>query len=387
MPRPERGRKASGGASADREARRQALLNRQRESQKAGQSGPGFFEEGLNVKFWKCDEGDHILDIIPYYAGPNDPDAEEGEFTYGLYVYEHRDVGGEEGKSYICLDRTYGEDCPICEHRRQLEKQGGDEDLIKSLRPSKYPRTIYNIISYDGNEEAKGIQVWHTSYFLFEMHLNKLAVDPRRKGTKNENIILFADPEEGKSIAFTRQGTGINTKYLAHRFLDRDYVIEDGVIEQANKLDELIHIPTYEELYEAYWGEPFDEEAAAERSKPKRPGKKLRTRAEAAAEPEPEPEQEEPEEKPARTSRPARKPKREPEPEPEPEEPEEPEGPEELECPHRGEFAVDFNTLKACDDCEIWDECSEANEAMEEEKPKKPDKKPEKKASLSRRRR
>lgn len=256
-----------------------AFQERMAVSKELGEGGGlGFFKGNLqNVNFWKCGEADHDLDIIPYCAGPFDPYREEGKITYVLELFEHRDVGGIEGQSFICMEKTYMRrgalpdgrpykgSCPVCLHRQQLIQEGADEDLIKALRTSRYPRSIYNIVVYDSEtEQAKGVQVFHTSHYLMEQYLLKLSESSRREieagmpPRKN-----FIDPTAGYSVKFTRSGQGINTRYYGHTLIPRTYQIAQTTLDQANVLDTLIHLPTFEEVYTAYWGQAPDEAAPA----------------------------------------------------------------------------------------------------------------------------
>jgi len=255
-------------AKKNRKQMRESLRKRTQEQTEKSQggSGKGFFKDNLqNVKFWSCKEGDHLIDIIPYNIGENDPrlskfskrnELQVGDPHYVLEVFAHYDVGPSE-QSCICLAETYNKPCPICEHRKQLIKEGADEGVVNELKVSRYPRVIYNIVSLEtADEEAKGIQVFHTSSYLMETNLAKLAKGPVRPGqTGIDPYIYFADPDEGKSISFSREGKGQNTRFTAHRFLDRNYEIEDEILDAAYCLDDLIYIPTYDEVYEMYWGE------------------------------------------------------------------------------------------------------------------------------------
>ena len=237
---------------------RESLLRRTEQSHNSRDSYGGFksiFKEGLDVTFWDCREGTHLIDILPYQAGENDPYNKPGDYTYVLDVWVHYGVGPNDD-SYICLAKTYGKPCPICEHKRELQKQGDvDEDEIKALNPKR--RVIYAIICYDSEkEEDKGVQIWEVAHFFMERHLSELAKNPRTGG-----FILFADPtSEGKSIQFTKRGRGAgNVEFIGHKFVDRDYDIPDEILDQVPCLDELIHIPTYEEVYEAFHCRKLDE--------------------------------------------------------------------------------------------------------------------------------
>lgn len=377
-----------------REARRQAFLDRQQKSKQISSGGGlGFFKGDLqDVNYWNCEEGDHDIDVIPYIAGPNDPHKEEGEWTYVLEVFEHRDVGGEEGKSMICLFKTFGLPCPICEHRQQLVKEEADEEVIKALRTSKYPRSIYNVVVYDTEkEEDKGVQVFHTSHWLMERHLVKLSESNRRDIDMGHPAFkFFADPDEGYSVRFTRTGKNQNTQFLAHQLVERNYVISDEILEQAYQLDQLIHIPTYEEVYEAYWNEkyPGDGEEVEETNTRQTRGTARRgggRRAEEQVEEGGDVDYTPPKQQraargkgggrggastPPATSRATHggggakgrgaPPKRGKPPQQEEPAPEE----EEMSCPGGGEFGVSAYELVHCEKCDIWEPCYELNKQL-----------------------
>lgn len=242
---------------------KEALMARIKQGASLSSGVRSYFKANLEgVNFWAAKEGDHVIDIIPYFAGPDDPNVKEGGLTYLLEIFVHRDVGGIENQTMICMERTYKKPCAICEHRKALQKEGADEDLIKSLQPSRYPRSVYNVVVYDSEkDEAKGVQIFDTSHYLFEMYLAKLAHPTTRGGQRPQAFITFADAEDGKSIRFTRTGQRENTKFIAHAFEDRNYTISAEILAQAKQLDQLIHIPSYDEVYNAYWGETPAEEA------------------------------------------------------------------------------------------------------------------------------
>lgn len=80
---------------------KEKLIQRTKESHKRRDEGGGglkmFFNQDkmkeLEVETWWADVGDHLIDIIPYFAGANDPNNQEGEPVYVLDVEVHRFVG------------------------------------------------------------------------------------------------------------------------------------------------------------------------------------------------------------------------------------------------------------------------------------------------------
>lgn len=376
--KPKGKKKAGRGKSTDR---RMSFRDRVKRSQNRHAS-KGIFRVGLDdVNFWKCEEGQHIIDIIPYVAGSNNPDTEEGERDFKLAVFVHRDVGDVEGQMVVCPKETFNQPCPICEHRKELRRDGdADEDLIKELTPSRYSRVIYNIICYDSRrEEEKGVQVWHTSEYLFDQHLLKLAQGPVRRGSQApDSFVEFACPVEGKSISFTTEGKKMNTKHMGMQFVDRDYEIDDETLDDAQCLDELINFHTYDEIYALYWGEEGegpDDTDDEEEDEPRRRSRSSRRRGGSKKRRRDEDEEYEEED----------------EDEDEDEYQEDEDEDEEDDCPAGGVFGEDCNNYDDCEDCDRWDECYDLTEGAEEEErdfkkrsKSKPKKKSKQKASKRR---
>lgn len=208
--------------------------------------------EGAPLKIWKCKEGEHILDIIPFLAGPNHHQVREGEPTYLLDIWVHQKVGMDEN-DVVCLARNYNDPCPICEYinAQRLNKDLDEEaeEALKALNPKR--RCLYNIICYDSTrEESRGIQLWEVAHFLFEKKILSVARHPRGGG-----FVPFSSPNNGKSIYFEREGSGItNTQYLGHKFIERQSEVTDEILEEAYILDELVIKLSYEQIKEALLG-------------------------------------------------------------------------------------------------------------------------------------
>lgn len=208
--------------------------------------------DGAPLKIWKCKEGEHILDIIPFLAGPNHHQVKEGEPTYLLDIWIHQKVGMDEN-DVVCLARNYNEACPICEYinaqRLNKELDEESEKALTALNPKR--RCLYNVVCYDSTrEESRGVQLWEVAHFLFEKKILSVARNPRGGG-----FVPFSSPDNGKSIYFEREGSGItNTQYLGHKFIERQSEITDALLEEAYVLDELVIKLSYDQIKEALLG-------------------------------------------------------------------------------------------------------------------------------------
>lgn len=230
----------------------------------AKQSGryPTFFLKDKvpqGIEFFASKEGEHIIDIIPFKAGPNmplldddSPVTKEGELDYLLDLEVHMNVGSMK-KPFVCPYENFGLPCPICEYMkaRRLEKEEWSQ--IKTKR-----RVVYLVWVHDTIEqEKKGLQIFHASHFLMEEKLSEIAKIPKGGGS-----IDFSDYEdEGMSIAWTHKGTGRDTRYVGHKLIERDRKIPDKILDQSFSLDSIVMMhPSYEEIKVEFLGNTDEEE-------------------------------------------------------------------------------------------------------------------------------
>ena len=329
-------RRASGMNKTMREKMKANLLNRQKESEKRkGFGGSTFLNiEGFDdLQFWNCGNGDHLIDIIPFIAGANDPVNAEGEPAYVLDVYVHTRQGPMQDKQILCLNENYGEPCPICEHALSMRAEGADKEDYKPHFPTR--RTVYNVVVQDSEKEKqKGVQLWNVAHFYMEKHLNNIQKGPVRPGKEaTDSYIVFAHPDEGRSIAFevvAPKSKDDFPKFEGHRFADRDYST-DEYLDAAYCLSDFLKVPTYDEVYALHWGE--EEEAAesveAEQAEQAGEGEEL------------PPDQQE-------------------------------EGVEQVPdefCPVGGQWGEDCNKLEACEECpqDTFEACAAESEKIQEE--------------------
>ena len=325
------------------------------------------------ITFFSPAEGKHRINIIPYtIKSKNHPlvkrgEAEIGEMDYVMDFFVHRGVGPSE-KSVLCLKNTYGKPCPICEHAAALRKSGKEKEA-NALKASR--RVAYNI---EDLKEPGKVKVFETSHYLFEKELIEEARDDEEGG-----FIDFADPEEGKEIKFRASKVSKNgmefTEFKSFSFENRDEKIDDELLEKAVSFDEILTVPTYEEVEKILYGDDDEDEEEEKSSKKsddedeeeedneeeEKPVKKPSKKSEPVDDEE---DEEEEDEKPMKKS----KPKAEPEDNDEDEEEEEkPAKKSESksskdcgECPYHHKYGTDCDETDDCDDCDIWHKCVKA---------------------------
>lgn len=301
-----------------------------------------------DVTFFKPTVGRNRINIIPYeIKTKNHPlvkrgEMEVGDMDYVMDIYVHRGVGPTEA-SVICLKNTYGKPCPICEQANVLRKQG-KEDEADALKASR--RVFYNVQDL---KEPEKLKVFETSHYLFEKELIDEARDDEEGG-----FVDFADIEDGKEIKFKASedtlGSNKFFKFKSFSFEDRDEAIPSDIVDEAISFDEIMNIPSYEEVEKILFGndeednsDDEDEEEEDEEEEDEKPSKKVKKSSRPSDdedEEEDEDEDEEEDEKPSKKS--SRK-----------SEDDEPKG----KCKFGHKFGRDCDEFDDCENCDMWDKC------------------------------
>lgn len=205
------------------------------------------------VEFWFCKEGEHIVDIIPFEAGPDMPLDErlqpvtpEGHLDYVLDLFVHTNVG-EMLKPYVCPYENFGLPCPICEFMKatKLDKEDWKKLVAKH-------RVVYFLWVHDSREEEKkGIQIHEASHYFMEANIEAISKLPKGGG-----FVKFSNPDSGKSLAWERKGAGMtNTDHIGHRLIERESPIPDKILDMTFPLDSVINMhPEYEEIEKEFRG-------------------------------------------------------------------------------------------------------------------------------------
>lgn len=229
-----------------------AMLQRTEEAyNNRGSSGKfkNILSDDLQVEQFKPANGDHIFDIIPYIAGKNNPNTVEGDPAYKLDVWVHQKIGPREN-AYICPAINFDKPCPICEYIAKLKKEEDNfddvdhTDLIADIKLKR--RVVYNVVVYNtAQEEEKGVQIFEASHYLVEQPINAVSKIKRTGG-----FIAFSDPDKGKTIECEKTGAQKGTKYIGFSLTERPEIISDAILDQAQILDEIVDIYSYDQLAE-----------------------------------------------------------------------------------------------------------------------------------------
>ena len=304
-----------------------------------------------DVEFYKPEEGRNRINIIPYtIKTKNHPLVKSGDFEIGdkdylMDVWVHKNVGASES-SVVCLKKTYGKPCPICEQAELFKKEGKEKES-KALSATR--RVFYNVQDLKDGK----LKIFETSHYLFEKEL----IDEARDG--EDGYVNFADEEEGKEISFkaskVKKGKIEYLEFKSFRFEDREDKIDDDLLENAVSFDEIMNVPTYEQAEKILFGSDEDDEGE-ESDEPEDDEEEVRKPTKSKA----REEDDEPEDDNDEYETPKKSPKKEKSFD-DMEDVEEKPKKSCSDCPYGFKFGKDCEKHDECDDCDIWDKCCKAS--------------------------
>jgi len=306
------------------------------------------------------------LDIIPYEVGEDNPYADPGTLHYERTYFVHRSIGVDE-TAYVCLSKTCGEKCPICEFRSKLAKDpDADEDLIKDLAPKE--RQLFNVI--DTKNRSKGVQIWEISFHLFGKQLDREI----RESDEDDKYEKFAELEDGFTLKLgIEEGHSGKASWfgvVSVNFKPRKEDYDEDILEETTCLDDILIIKDYDELKEIFLqtADEDDEKPKKKKSKEKK-GKDEdededdnnngedeendvdvdEDDEDGDFDDEEDGEEEEEESKKKKSKKTAKKKKGK--------DKKNKKGSKKNKCPGGGTFGEDTDELPECEDCPKWDKC------------------------------
>lgn len=265
-------------------------------ARRASQRG-GSFDNYIDGKFsrFKPKDGKNRIRILPLTWD----DMDKWGDNWGIDIFTHRFIG-PDNSNFLCLQKMQGKTCPLCQARHQVSSE--DEEAADKLKPVK--RTLAWII--DRNDEKAGPQFWEVPVKVEQ------AIQELSKGEDGGGVIEPSHHEEGYDITFKKEGSGLNTQYIAPTIVrDSSPLSDDPDIQQKwldfieeNPLPEILvsHEASYMKAAYMGQGKSKSEDDEEEDTKPTK-----RRATPKVEEDEPEEDVDEEEEAPPPRSKPSRR--------------------------------------------------------------------------------
>lgn len=174
---------------------------------------------GRREKAVKPTEGRSKWRILPSWRGAEDPDIAH---AFGQHFV--KDAAGDLKAVHMCLDKTYGKPCPICDALTHAIRNS-DDNTQKLLKESQASGGfLLNALNAKG--EVVLLQLTPTTYEKLLDLMDQYADDG----------LDLIDINAGFDIIITREGKGMQTKYSINP-APKSTKVPESVLENLTDLD------------------------------------------------------------------------------------------------------------------------------------------------------
>lgn len=146
---------------------------------------------------------------------------------YGQHFVKN--AAGELVAVYLCLDKTLGNPCPVCEGLNRATRATTDDDTLKTLKEAgSGQRYLVNVLALDTDNET-------TPQIL---EIGKLAFSQLVEVVEEWGATIF-DSAEPQIVTISRSGKGLLTKYSV-QVSPKKFAMPKGIVAKINNLDEYV---------------------------------------------------------------------------------------------------------------------------------------------------
>lgn len=156
--------------------------------------------------------------------------ALDEQFFHEFGQHFIKGVGETKPKAvYVCLEKTYGRDCPVCQKIADGISASFDDDVINALKEAKAAgKVLFNVLLTESTDP-------HTPKILQVPPTVAAQIFDTIAECGEETLSLDA----GRDFIIERTGTGLSTKY-AVRVAPKASVVPSSVMGKLHNLDEWV---------------------------------------------------------------------------------------------------------------------------------------------------
>jgi hypothetical protein len=140
-----------------------------------------------------------------------------------------KNAAGEIQAVYPCLDKTFGNACPICEGINKAARMTTDDETVKLLKEAGSGQSyLFNVLALDADDDATPqiLEVRKTAFAAIVDLIEEWGAG------------MF-DPEAPQIIVVNREGKGLLTKYTV-QISPKKHTLPKGVLTKLNNLDDYV---------------------------------------------------------------------------------------------------------------------------------------------------
>jgi hypothetical protein len=195
-------------------------------------------KKASGMKTWKPPMGKSKIRILPSWRDPSrEKEAETGipeQFwhDYGQHFVK-TEKNGKVHAVHVCMDKTYGEPCDICQAIGTSIKQCDDDDLVEILKESNSQQKFLMNVLVQSDKNLTDPVVMEIGATIFNA-LSECIID--YAGDDVDALSLT----EGTDFTITRSGSGFDTKYVVTP-APKSTVVDEAMLTKLTNLDNVVN--------------------------------------------------------------------------------------------------------------------------------------------------
>lgn len=189
-------------------------------------------KKAANLRTLKPQPGKHTYRILPTWrlkTMPEECKKEAQPFWHDFAMHWVRTEKNGKPTAYICLDKTFGADCPVCAAIGRGISASDDDATVELLKDANASQKyLFNVLHRSSTDKPNEVQILEVGNKIFEQVLEFVS-----------EYGDITDLNDGMDLIITREGSGLDTKYTVlpaakHKPVDK------GIIENLYDLDAVV---------------------------------------------------------------------------------------------------------------------------------------------------
>lgn len=188
-------------------------------------------KKAANLRTMKPHSGKHTYRILPTWrlnTMPEECKKEAQPFWHDFAMHWVRAEKGGKPIAYVCLDKTFGQECPVCSAIGRGISASTDDDTVELLKDANAAQKyLFNVLHRSGDKPDE-VQVMEVGQKIFDQVL--------------EFVSEYGDItslKEGMDIIITREGSGLETSYTVMPSM-KSKPVDAAVMEKLLDLDAVV---------------------------------------------------------------------------------------------------------------------------------------------------
>lgn len=161
---------------------------------------------------------------------------EGSQFFHDFGEHFIKDAADKVLAVYVCVDKTFGKTCPICEALAEGVR-AATTDEAKTLIKKSFAGTQILVNALQVEKDATTPIVLALSPTTFDKLID---VVQQNADPEDDDFNIVTDPNKGVDVLITRSGTGLKTEYGIQPALKGSKPVPKAVLEKMTNLDEYV---------------------------------------------------------------------------------------------------------------------------------------------------